>query len=278
MLAGASLWGVSWYPMRLLEQAGLPSLWMTLMLHGTIFLVTLPWTARSLRVPSGRSAWLLALVLGAAWSDIAFIVAVLEGSVLRMMLLFYISPVWGALLGALLLGERASRTALATLGLAMLGALVTLWNPSVGGPWPRDRADWLALSAGFAFALSNTAGRKLEDLSIATKSAMIWITGMLMSALAIALLRQAPPALTLGIATGVVALAIGGFLGMTALLQYGAAHLPVHRSSVLALFELAVAATSERLLTEVAFVLKEWLGAALIALGAYLSARSTPEE
>jgi drug/metabolite transporter (DMT)-like permease len=275
MLAGASLWGVSWYPMRLLEQAGLPSLWMTLLLHGTILIVTLPWTLRSLRIPFGRGGWLLALVLGAAWSDIAFIVAVLEGSVLRMMLLFYISPVWGAALGALLLRERAGRSALFNLALGMLGALVTLWNPSVGGPWPRDKADWLALSAGFAFAVSNTAGRKLEDVPVATKSAVIWMFGMLMSALAIAWLHQDPPALTLGVALGVVALAIGGFLGMTALLQYGAAHLPVHRSSVLALFELAVAAVSERLLTDVPFVPKEWLGATLIALGAYLSARAS---
>lgn len=276
MLAGASLWGISWYPMRLLEDAGLPGLWMTLLLHTTIFVVTLPWTARPLRaVPLTRIRWILALVLGAAWSDIAFIVAVLEGSVLRMMLLFYISPLWGTLLGAILLGERASKAALASLALGMFGAVITLWNPSVGGPWPRDHADWLALSAGFAFAVSNTAGRKLEDIPIAAKSALIWLTGMAMSAVAIVWLAQPAPALTLAIGLGVVALAIGGFLGMTALLQYGAAHLPVHRSSVLALFELAVAATSEQLLTNVAFVWKEWMGAALIALGAYLSARAS---
>jgi drug/metabolite transporter (DMT)-like permease len=278
MLAGASLWGVSWYPMRLLEEAGLRNVWLTLLLHGTIFLVTLPWTARGLSAPIDRRGWMATLVVGAAWSDIAFIVAVLHGSVLRMMLLFYVSPLWGTLAGAVLLGERPSRRELGSLGLSMLGALVTLWDPEIGAPWPRDTADWLSLSAGFAFAVSNTAGRKLEDMPIATKSAAIWLMGMGMSALAIVWLRPPAPQLDIPILLGVVALAVGGLLGMTALLQYGAAHLPVHRSSVLALFELAVAAVSERLLTSTPLVPKEWLGAALIALGAYVSTRNTSQE
>jgi drug/metabolite transporter (DMT)-like permease len=277
MLVGASLWGVSWYPMRLLEEAGLRNVWMTLLLHGTIFLVTLPWTARGLQTPIDRRAWMVTLVLGAAWSDIAFIVAVLHGSVLRMMLLFYVSPLWGTLAGAVLLKERPSGRALGSLALSMLGALITLWNPGVGAPWPREKDEWQAHSAGFAFEVSNNAGTKKEDVPIATKSAAIWLMGMGMSAVAIVWLSPPAPHVNVPILLGVVALAVGGMLGMTALLQYGAAHLPVHRSSVLALFELAVAAISERLLTSAPVVAKEWVGAALIALGAYLSAREASD-
>jgi len=34
MLIGACLWGVIWYPMRLLEGGGLGGIWLTLTLYG----------------------------------------------------------------------------------------------------------------------------------------------------------------------------------------------------------------------------------------------------
>jgi drug/metabolite transporter (DMT)-like permease len=62
---------------------------------------------------------------------------------------------------------------------------------------------------------------------------------------------------------------------MTVLVQYGVTHLPVHRSAVLALIELVAGAVSQQLLTDEAVSAHEWLGGALILVGAYLSARAS---
>lgn len=100
--------------------------------------------------------------------------AILDGNVMRVLLLFYLSPVWAVLLGWVILGERVSARSLATLGVAMAGAVLLLWDPVSGIPWPQHGSDWLALSAGFAFALSNVFVRKGQEASIAAKALAVW--------------------------------------------------------------------------------------------------------
>src|SRR5258708_3764971 len=109
MLAGASMWGVIWYPMRLLEHGGLQGLWLSLILYATALFVSLPRTWRGAR-EFARSPLLLALlILVAGWTNVAFIEAVLKGNVLRVLLLFYLSPLWATLMARVFLHERISR-------------------------------------------------------------------------------------------------------------------------------------------------------------------------
>ena len=70
--------------------------------------------------------------------------AVLDGNILRVLLLFYLAPVWATFLGVYFLGERLTQRSWLVLAVAMAGALTMLWSPEMGWPWPRDGADWLA--------------------------------------------------------------------------------------------------------------------------------------
>jgi drug/metabolite transporter (DMT)-like permease len=63
-------------------------------------------------------------------------------------------------------------------------------------------------------------------------------------------------------------------LAITLLVQYGVTHLPVHRSAVLTFIELVAGAISQQLLTDEIVAVYEWVGGALIVVGAYLAARS----
>ena len=49
--------------------------------------------------------------------------------------------------------------------------------------------------------------------------------------------------------------------------------MPVHRSAVISLIELVAGAVSQQLLTDEVVTVREWVGGALIVLGAYLTAR-----
>jgi drug/metabolite transporter (DMT)-like permease len=157
----------------------------------------------------------------------------------------------------------------------MSGALVMLWDPRIGVPWPRDTADWFALSAGFAFAASNVLVRKMDDISVQMKSASVWAGVVLLALIMIPLLQLETPHLAHGIFAAALALGLFGILIMTVLVQYGVTHLPVHRSAVLALIELVAGAVSQQLLTDEIVSLHEWAGGALILVGAYLSAKAT---
>ncbi len=275
LLAGATLWGLVWYPMRLLEAGGLMGLWLVLVLYVAALVSGLVWAGRRLNVCKDTPGWSLLLMTTAGWTNLAFVLAIVDGNVLRVLLLFYLSPLWAVALGWWLLGERPSRAGSASLVVAMSGALLMLWNPTAGFPWPQDQTDWLALSSGLAFALSNVAVRKTRTLSIAAKSVAAWLGVVIVSVLLMVFIRPAIPEIEVATALGAVALGVFGIFTMTALVQYGVTHMPVHRSAVILLFELIVGALSQQLLTEEIVSLREWAGGALIVAGAYLAARAS---
>src|SRR5581483_8207267 len=278
VLLGATFWGVIWYPMRLLEDQGLGGIWLTLILYATSLVASLPFTYRSARELVRSPAWLALLMLSAGCTNIALVEAVLEGNILRVLLLFYLSPLWATLMGRAFLGERISRIAWASLAIAMTGALVMLWNPETGVPWPEDRADWFALTAGFAFALSNVATRAVQDVSVAAKVLCVWGGVTAMALIMITVLAAPIPQISLATFSGAVALGFFGILVMTVLIQYGVTRLPVYRAAVITFVELVAGAVSQALLTDELVTLREWGGGALIVLGAYLAARASNKD
>ncbi len=273
LLTGATLWGVIWYPMRLLQSAGLNGIWLTLVLYVSALAFSLPRTASSWREFAKNPALLSLLMLAGGWTNVAFIEAVLHGNILRILLLFYLSPLWATLMGWIWLRERVSRYAMASLLLAMSGALLMLWDPRAAAFWPQDTADWLAISSGFAFALANVIVRKLDSVSIIAKSVSIWVGVILVAAVMIAALRLPVPHTGAGVFAGAAALGLFGILLMTLMVQYGVTHMPVYQSAVIMLFELVAGALSQHLLTTEHVSARDWAGGVLIVAGAYLSAR-----
>lgn len=275
ILIGASLWGVVWYPLRLLEAGGLNGLWLVLTVYAAALAASLPFLWSALRDFARQPGPLFLLMLAAGWTNIAFFEAVLGGNVLRALLLFYLSPLWAVVLGHFVLHEKLSRAALVSLIVAMSGAVIMLWNPAVGLPWPQSVADWMALSSGFAFAMSNVLARKMTSVAVAAKSLAVW-AGVVLMALAALVLVQAPvPHATPAIVASAVALGALGILFMTLLVQYGVSHLPVHRSAVLALIELVAGAVSQQMLSDEVVSSHEWAGGVLIVTGAWFTARAT---
>ncbi len=275
LLIGASMWGVIWYPMRLLEAQGLSGIWLTLVLYGAALVVSLPRTHKALAEFVRSPGHATLLMLAAGWTNIAFVEAVLGGNILRVLLLFYLSPLWAVMLGWLILRERPSRMAVVSLGVAMTGALLMLWDARLGFPWPSSLPDWYALSSGFAFAVSNVITRKAQELSLDAKVLSVWSGVVVLCVAIIALSRISVPPAGTETYVGAVLLGIFGILLMTTLVQYGVTHMPVHRSAVISLIELVAGAVSQQLLTDEIVSVREWVGGALIVVGAYLSARST---
>lgn len=273
ILLGASLWGVVWYPMRLLEAAGLDGLWLTLTLYASAFFASLPFLFRALGEFPRRPFLLALLMLAAGWTNIAFVEAVLHGNILRVLLLFYLSPLWAVLLGRIFLRETLSSATFLSLGLAMSGALIMLWDGRTGTPWPRDVADWMALSSGFAFALSNVLARGMSDVSVKAKSLAVWSGVVLLTLSMIPFASPEMPKVASYVLAAAVTLGIAGILCMTVLVQYGVSHLTVQRSAVLSLVELVVGAVSQQLFTSEQVAAGDWLGGALIIAGAWLAAQ-----
>ena len=273
LLFTATLWGVVWYPLRLLEQQGLSGAWSALISYAAALSLFVWVFVRDFSDLRRNTLPLLLMSLSVGWTNVAFIMAVIDGHVVRVLLLFYLSPFWAVVLGWLMLDERLDSRSLQVFVIAVFGAFIMLWNEQIGMPWPTDRADWLAVSAGFAFALSNVYVRRMQDVGVLLKSACGW-SGNVMVALAwIGLSQTGIPVVAGAVYGGAVLLGLGGFLVMTLAVIYGVTHMPVHRSAVILLFELVAGAVSSLLLTDVVILLREWIGGGMIILAAWLAAR-----
>ena len=272
LLLGATLWGVFWYPLRLLEQNGLVGLWATLMIYGAALVVGLPVVLKR-RYPLVRPRMLLLLAFVSAWCNIAFILAILEGNVVRVTLLFFLSPLWTVILSRFILDEPLTRSARITLGLALVGALIMLWDTEMGVPWPQGEADWLALSSGFAFALANVLIRKMHDVEIWVKTVSTWFGAVALASVWILIAGIPLPEVESGVVIGALSIGAIGMVVMTLVVLYGVTHMPAHRSAVILLFELVVGAVSAQLLTDEHVMLNEWIGGLLIVLAGWYAAR-----
>jgi drug/metabolite transporter (DMT)-like permease len=273
LLFSATLWGIIWYPLRLLEAQGLAGLWSALISYGAALLVGLVMFVRERPSLHGNVFFLILLGLVAGWCNVAFVMAVLDGAVVRVLLLFYLSPFWAVCLGWLMLDERMDSRTLPVFLLAVGGALIMLWDESIGLPWPRNASDWLAVSSGFAFALNNVLVRRMQDAGVWLKSLATWLGVVVIAAIWLILSRAAVPAIDGGTLLFAVLLGTGGFLVMTLSVQYGVTRMPVHRSAVILLFELVVGAVSSLLLTDETVLPREWLGGGMIVAASYAAAQ-----
>ena len=266
LLVGASLWGIVWYPFRLLAAAGLDGLWATVFGYGfalAVGLAAFPRDAMGLRrMPP--LAFLMAAAIG--WSNLLFVLGILEGEVMRVLLLFYLAPLWTVPIARVLLDERLGFEGLAVMALALAGAVTMLWRPEIGFPWPSQRAEWMGVAAGFLFALGNVLVRRLQAMTDAGKSIAIWagvtIAGLVhLSASAI----DAPRALSIALAEGWLVAGTGAALVVMSLaIQYGLARLPANRAVVILLFELVVAAIASWFLAGETLRTQDWIGGLLI--------------
>lgn len=272
-LIAATLWGIFWYPLRVLEDLGLPGLWATLIIYMSAFMPMWPlfWKQRH----GLLSHRLLFVLIGifAGWTNISFILAMLEGHVVRVLLLFYLSPIWTLIFGFMFLHERLSLLARFSLLISFVGALVILWPSESNTLFQFDQVDMLAISSGIAFAAHNVVVRKIGDIPIVLKMGSAWIGVLVLTLAGLFLMQTSPPdisgtSLALAIFVGSVGMSL-----MTYTAIYGVTHLPVHRSAAIMLFEVFAGAVSAALLTEEILTLREWTGGLLIMFAAWLTIR-----
>ncbi len=275
LVLNALVWGTSWWPFRQLhEQAGLHPLWTT---TGVYLMAVLaiggsrPAAWRELaRTPA---LWLIVLASGT--TNATFNWGVTVGDVVRVVLLFYLMPLWAVLLARLVLHEPLTRAALARVAMALAGAAIVLWPEGGASPQPLRLTDALGLAGGFSFALNNVMLRQQAHRPEAARALAMFLGGALVAgALALALgpARVPPPAM-LTPAWLLFALVLGAlFLLSNLSLQYGAARLPANATAVIMLTEVVFASASALALGAGTLSPALALGGALIVGAAALAA------
>lgn len=275
LVFNAFVWGLAWWPLRFLQEQGLHPLWAT----AGFFLVGLC-VLGVMRPASWGQVWrsplLWGLALATGATNAAFNWGVTVGEVVRVVLLFYLMPLWSAALAWWLLDERLSRAAAVRVVLALGGAFLVLM-PS-GGPWPEvaGLGDVLGLLGGMGFALTNVLLRKAAPEPSSARGLAMFAGGLSFPLVLALALHQAgevgplPPLATPWL-LGVLGMGLM-FVASNLALQAGATRLPVRITSVIMLTEIVFATTSSVLFGQEVLTARMLLGGALIFGASLLSA------
>jgi drug/metabolite transporter (DMT)-like permease len=278
LLFGALAWGVIWYPYRLMAEAGISGVASSFYTYCIATIIAAVLFGRHWRGLFSQPRSIIWLGLIAGWTNMSYVLAVIDGEVMRVMLLFYLSPLWTLLLARFWLQEPITKVGFISIVIALLGAYIMLAGPFNALenhlPIPRNTAEWLALSSGISFSLTNVITRKSTHLTIRAKSFAVWI-GVVSVALLFSPFIGAsfpgPGFFNLGhwLLIGLIAVFL---MAATLLVQFGVTQLSAIRASVLFLFELVVAAIASYYLAHEAMGLNEWIGGSLIVMAALFAA------
>ncbi len=275
VLSGALVWGLIWYPYRMLQDVGVSGALATFITYLLAMLCGAFMLPRVWRERAPFNWWALLLIFSAGWANLGYVLGMLGGEVMRVLLLFYLAPVWTILFSRWLLDERLNRYGYSIVALSFGGAMVMLWEPGMGVPLPQNVAEWLGLSAGMGFALSNVTSRRAHHLSVQAKSFSLWL-GTALLTLPFLLWQGGMGAQLAAVTPGSwMLLALMGLVlcATSFAVQYGVTHLTASHAAVLFLFELVVAAASSYVLAGESMGWRDWTGAILIVSASLLSDR-----
>ena len=267
LLVNTTIWGLSWTATRALEGMGLHPVWATAAIFSGCALLLL--TLRHRELPLlWRHPALLGVGLATGLTNASFNMAVAYGDVVRVILLFYLMPVWTVILARLVLHEAITPRSLARVALGLGGAFIVLYQPRLGLPLPQSLPDWMAVASGLLFAVTNVLLRRLHGFSDGTRAvAMLVGSGVFASLLGVVLSAAGVVAWPLPLpmaAAPVVALWAVLFLVSNLSLQYGVARLPANIAAVIMLAEILVATFSAWMLGAAELRPQDLIGGVLI--------------
>lgn len=273
LLGASTLWGLAWLPLKGIHALGIDGVALT---FGTYLLLSLLFTPAILRArklfkrQNLRPLLLIALFGGGA--NLAFAVALIYGEVVRVMMLFFLLPVWAVLGGRFFLKERVDVMRGLGVALAMSGAFFILGGLTALGGMP-SWIDLLALAAGLMLALNNLLFRAARHEPMAIKVGAMFYGCVALSALLLLFGIADWPQAAGATAWGAVALYAVAWLLLANLgAQYGVTHLEAGRASIIMIMELVVSVVSATLIGHETMDGWEMLGGGLILIAAVIEA------
>jgi len=259
--------GVMWIPIRALEQAGLHGAWASLAFAGmpVLFVLPLYWRHRGeIRLAHWKG------LLGGVLGGVAFgfyALALLYTDIVRAILLFYLTPIWGFLLGRLVLGEAITpiRWAAVLIGLA---GIAVIFGIGEGLPLPGNAGDWIALAAGLVWAVASLLILIDEDVSVAVHGTSFFVFSTLLNGLAILLIGASVAVPEMADIAGVLPWLLVVTLVLTVPAGFATIYGPTLLNpgvvGLLFMAEVAVAALSAALLSDEPFGTRETIGVLLV--------------
>lgn len=273
LVLGGMMWGLYWIPVRYFVDQGLGGAWPGIVMYAAALLGLSPilWKERKALAQKWRDLIFSGVFTGAAFG--LFTISLVYTDVVRAILLFYLTPVWGTIVGIVFLGERLSPMRILCLLFGLGGMFIVLGGDQVF-PWPSNSGDWMALISGMTWAVGTLGLYRASGISVSGQ-VFSFITGALLLSL-ISLVFSASSAEPVTHSAAVISvlpvalLSIIYTLPMIFLTIWPATKLTPARVGLLLMSEVVVGLISVAIFSGEPFGMRELLGATLIVSAAFL--------
>lgn len=272
------MWGVYWMPLLYLEGLGLigAAAGTALYMGCLVALIPVMIKYRQLFISQWRVLLLSGVLTGCAFS--LYTTSLAYTDVIRSILLFYLTPVWGTLIGIFVLNERLTMTRLGVIICAFLG-LYAILGSGGGLPIPRNLGDILALLSGMFWALGSLGLLRAKQVPVMPQIVSFLGGSLVISLLSIWLIGspvQGPiTAADWGQLIGFLGLFVVFALPMFWLTLAPARVLSPAKVGILLMSEVIVGAISAMMFSGQPFGTAELIGTILILAAAFIEVRGS---
>lgn len=153
LVLSSAAWGLYWLPLRTIEEAGISGSWSVVFFNACPLLVLCPLLAFNFRKLAGILGPTLLVGLTVGMTFTLYANSLVETTVVRATLLFYLTPVWSTLIGVLWLSEKLTRARLIGIVLGLIGLFLLVSDGDSSGH-PLNIGDLFGLLSGIFWAIS----------------------------------------------------------------------------------------------------------------------------
>ena len=187
----AGVWGLYWFPLRTIENAGISGSWSVVFFNACPLIVLCPWLVFNFKKLIGV---LGPTVLAATMIGLAFTLyanGLVETTVVRATLLYYLTPVWSTLIGVIWLSEPLTKARIIAIGVAFSG-LFLLLSDGETSDYPLNIGDLYSFLSGIFWAFGVATLNRWSNIPILPLATFIFFSTTIISALFAGLFHADP--------------------------------------------------------------------------------------
>ena len=268
IVVSSCAWGLYWLPLRSIEQSGIVGSWSIVLVNACPLIILVPLIFFNLdKLKKYPKPILFAgIMIGAAFTFYAN--GLVQTSVIRATLLFYLSPIWSTIIGIIWLNERLTIARVISIIVALIGLILLLYDFRNQETVMLNFGDFSSILSGLFWALGASILKKWSKLPIIPLTAIVYFSTTSLSILLAIIVYKAPiPSLGLigeNFSTAFVWSVIVLLPSFCIIFRISQILFP-GRVGILMMSEVAVAVISAKiLLPEEQMVILQWIGASAI--------------
>ena len=270
IVVSSCAWGLYWLPLRSIEQSGIVGSWSIVLVNACPLIILVPLIFFNLdkfkKYP--KPILFAGIMIGAAFTFYAN--GLVQTSVIRATLLFYLSPIWSTIIGIIWLNERLTIARVISIIVALIGLILLLYDFRNQETAMLNFGDFSSILSGLFWALGASILKKWSKLPIIPLTAIVYFSTTSLSILLAIIVYKAPiPSLTLigqNFSTAFIWSVIVLLPSFCIIFRISQILFP-GRVGILMMSEVAVAVISAKiLLPEEQMVILQWIGASAILL------------